>query len=699
MKGGFITFIILLAGSVCGQTVSSVATFHNIGMEIRFAAAPAPGTVITTAIKEASSPEPLRRAHPLVRIASNVFAGSFFHLKAGTTYSIQWAYGAVLSNLSVATRGDIFPSATNRTLHVATNGDDSATGLTAGDPLRTVAHAIALASAGDRIWLHAGIYREGDLDVSKSGASNQPIVVESAPGEQAVLDGTDTNFPAAWSVYDAVNALYRTPWTPQPVNAYLNGQQFYRYLDLEDLRANTWGQSVGYHVDGAWFYARFPDSGAPGTNLVTVPAFTTAIHLSGSWFQFRDLEFRFYGRDEFHRGIYLDDADYNVIDRCRFHHNGVGVAIKRAAHFNTVQYCLFDESPVQTFAWSAVKEGGGDYEAGGVIVYGSSSSNQGNVIRYNTFQNMFDGAHLYSDVSSGPTMNMDVHDNIFIHCGDDGIETDGAGSNVRVYNNTFRDFLTGLSVAPATRGPLFVFRNLFSGWHGVEIYEGYPFKFNHGYAETTDWVHLYHNTCFTDVPGQDGFLFKNYSRWTNIISRNNIYAGTDYALENWSGVNPVNFDYDALHTTHATRWVHWAGTAYPTLAAFRTATGQETNGLAGDPLFRHAATNDFRLRPESPLIDRGGILPGINDDYVGPAPDIGAFEFQHDAQTMTLDSGLPGCAWSVVSGRTYRIEKNTNLSSPIWLGAEPALASNTTWRFTDTNLLSSFAIYRLAVTP
>jgi hypothetical protein len=35
---------------------------------------------------------------------------------------------------------------------------------------------------------------------------------------------------------------------------------------------------------------------------------------------------------------------------------------------------------------------------------------------------------------------------------------------------------------------------------------------------------------------------------------------------------------------------------------------------------------DLRLRPDSPCIDRGVILRGINEDYRGRAPDIGAFE-------------------------------------------------------------------------
>ena len=76
-----------------------------------------------------------------------------------------------------------------------------------------------------------------------------------------------------------------------------------------------------------------------------------------------------------------------------------------------------------------MKDSGSDYEAGGVVVYGSTETNRGNVIRFCTFTNMFDGSHLYSDDASGPTQDMDFHNNVIQGCVDDGIETDGAGSN------------------------------------------------------------------------------------------------------------------------------------------------------------------------------------------------------------------------------------------------------------------------------
>ncbi len=35
---------------------------------------------------------------------------------------------------------------------------------------------------------------------------------------------------------------------------------------------------------------------------------------------------------------------------------------------------------------------------------------------------------------------------------------------------------------------------------------------------------------------------------------------------------------------------------------------------------------DLRLNPDSPVVDAGDLIPGINDGYHGDAPDLGAYE-------------------------------------------------------------------------
>jgi hypothetical protein len=49
----------------------------------------------------------------------------------------------------------------------------------------------------------------------------------------------------------------------------------------------------------------------------------------------------------------------------------------------------------------------------------------------------------------------------------------------------------------------------------------------------------------------------------------------------------------------------------------------EDHGVFGNPRFGR----DFVLGAKSPAIDRALRIPGINDEYVGIGPDIGAKEF------------------------------------------------------------------------
>jgi hypothetical protein len=82
-----------------------------------------------------------------------------------------------------------------------------------------------------------------------------------------------------------------------------------------------------------------------------------------------------------------------------------------------------------------------------------------------------------------------------------------------------------------------------------------------------------------------------------------------------------------------------------TLAALAQATGHERHGLGVrcyDDIFvnaaepEHAPSNkgrlyrpdevDLRLKPGAPVVDAGCRLPGINDDFTGIAPDLGAYE-------------------------------------------------------------------------
>ena len=144
--------------------------------------------------------------------------------------------------------------------------------------------------------------------------------------------------------------------------------------------------------------------------------------------------------------------------------------------------------------------------------------------------------------------------------------------------------------------------------------------------------------------------------WTNIVSRNNIYVGTSYALRNVNEECPVDFDYDNFFTTHPSRFIHWYPMDYSNLKSFAQATGQERHGFAVDPHF--VDSGQGQLLPDSPLIDRGVRIPGVNDGFLGAAPDLGAFETSPAPFALAI-AGIKGSyqtTWRVTPGSSWQLE-------------------------------------------
>lgn len=329
-----------------------------------------------------------------------------------------------------------------------------------------------------------------------------------------------------------------------------------------------------------------------------------------------------------------------------------------------------------------------ELEAGGVYFFGDLDARQvaqGTVIRHNQFSGYFDGVSIcpLDDAQKleyrflTDTSEVDFHDNLVFNIGDDGVEADGYCANVRIWNNTFHDIVVAISVAPSFGGPVYLVRNL--------AYRFIPRTINGNvqeYAPTlklyakASWIagtstapdcagdptqvpcigplFIYHNTinardyCYDDdFDCHRGFIMsldRSQTQVASIRSRNNIYHGAYQALfKRGTDVmdDYLSFDYDNLSLDRVNEPVEWvnidlAGShgaggygpgcriEYADLVTFYNCTGQQQHGLTVDSRFR--SSTDHRLRDDSPLIDRGVLLPGINDNFGGSAPDIGYWE-------------------------------------------------------------------------
>jgi hypothetical protein len=369
-----------------------------------------------------------------------------------------------------------------------------------------------------------------------------------------------------------------------------------------------------------------------------VSRFNYAFSVEQNFIDFINLTFRYYGQGDYAKALYFNNASDNLVQACTFAVNDLGIGLKRDSHRNVIQDNTFYDTDFN-WPWDGVKAGS-DLETGGIRLY-DPMTGRGTIIRRNTFHDYFDGFGVCPGETAGLTNETDVYDNLIYNTGDDGMETDGQCSNVRIWHNTFHDVLMGISLAPVYTGPVYALRNvIYRTGVGNNTYSGSIFKFNSGYDQSGP-MYLFHNTSDTALPGNSGLDIKSPGTWTQIYARNNIWAGTEYAISNANPGEPLDLNYDDLYTTQAGELAWWSDLSdrhLNTLAELQTATGLELNGFNTVPGFVNAAAGDHTLSADSQLIDQGLIIPGINDDYVGARPDVGAYEF---SPSLTL-SGTPG---------------------------------------------------------
>jgi hypothetical protein len=602
-------------------------TFHAMGVVVQLSCGDDPDGDATAQVtyRVAGQGEPYRSGHPLSRVSSERFVGSLFWLEPSTSYDVRVTFsdadgaldGAVVQS-TATTRGEITVPPPSESHYVSATG--SGTDCTVASPCALVV-GLGRAEAGDEVVLRGGVYHEGGLSLSRSGQDGRPIVIRAYDGETPILDGGD---PATFTWTHQGGGVYRTTVNvadPHLVTA--DGERLYPYGSLSDLQGLTWG-IAGFYAAGATVYVRLAGDADPNAAEMIVSRHNHAIQVEQDFIYFLGLTFQHYGQGDWAKAIYLNNASDNLIRGCTFGVNDLGIGIKRESHRNVIEDNEFYDT-IFDWPWDAVK-GGSGLETGGVVFY-DPATGRGNVIRGNTFHDFFDGLNVCPSSTAGLTNETDVYENLVYRAGDDGMETDGRCSNVRIWNNTFHDVLMGISLAPVYTGPVYAIRNvIYRTGVGNNEYTGSPFKFNSGY-DTSGPMYLFHNTADAALPGNNGLYVKAPGTWVGIVARNNVWSGTAYAVHNYNTAQPIDLDYDDLWNGESGDLVRWDGTRYATLGAFAAGTGQEAHGVSVDPGFVDPGMGDYSLDPGSELIDSGVLIPGINDYYVGAAPDIGAFEY------------------------------------------------------------------------
>lgn len=281
-----------------------------------------------------------------------------------------------------------------------------------------------------------------------------------------------------------------------------------------------------------------------------------------------------------------------------------------------------------------------------IRVYGS-----GHVICHNAIAYFHDAIDVstYGTPEKEPELRavaIDIYNNDMHLVADDFIEADGGVHNIRIMRNRgVNAGQCGLSAQPVFGGPAYFIRNVL-----YHIPNGCALKF----MSKPAGLYVIHNTIIAEN--------RNTETFSNAHFRNNLFLGTG-APGRPVAAFPIataysTFDYNGYRpngtSSNQYLWIappegqlrDYKVTAkdakgFVSLRDFFKESGLEKNGLeldydifialrAPDPqkphAVYHASDIDFRLKPKGKAVDKGVVLPNINNQFNGKAPDLGAIE-------------------------------------------------------------------------
>ena len=294
---------------------------------------------------------------------------------------------------------------------------------------------------------------------------------------------------------------------------------------------------------------------------------------------------------------------------------------------------IVDNTVIGTTAWVESAMGNSGANRGeGIVVTGP-----GHVIAHNRVHSFRDNISLLEDGEAVDQFSIDIFGNELSEGADDAIEADFCFHNCRVQRNRISNAFVAFSSQPSLGGPTYFVRNV--AYNVAHV----AFKL---YRSSVGDV-LLHNTV---VKAGDGF--SNYASVpvARLFTRNNLFlggpGGVVNGVSNGDGrvveaasvvLGGSSLNYNAYGSTVGTFTGHLGPIPFNSLAQLRALTTEaqsvqiNLNSFAaapafpGNPLTRFSP-QDLRLSVDSAAIDAGTSLADINDDFLGAAPDAGAYE-------------------------------------------------------------------------
>jgi hypothetical protein len=554
-------------------------------------------------------------------VTPNMFAGSILNLEPATEYECHFVLsdpdgvkGRSKQTVTVRTRAEPQPAQGGHLYHVypfgypGTKQEPAFTGLLAAYYMGSdhSDHSNASAprvQAGDTILLHAGLYKDnrfiysgfdrtiaaygtvfdGTYYLTQSGTPEKPIVIKNAGDGEVIFDG------------DGCQNLFNL----------MAGN--YNYFEGITVR----------NTNVAFLLGMKNIAGSSGFTLKHSRIENVGRGIEDQWAGSKN----FYIADN----VFIGRHDPN----------------KLLSWFTPEVWGKFPGYPAPITSEYAIK------------VYG-----QGHVVAYNYVANWHDGIDMatYGDPDGVYQNNgnadqnrlpvsIDFYNNDIYNMADNCIEADGGARNIRVFRNRcFNAAAGGFSAQPIFGGPLYIFQNL-----AYNMTTGGPLKF----VDTPAGVLVYQNTFV----GQGRFM----GPASNVHFRNNLILGdgymspvlnlrtfTNYSTSDYNGfrVNQTSDDAFEWNSPAFETPVDYKGMLltrrFKSLKDYSESSKQELHSVLveydalvnvripdkNDPQHLYNPEDlDFQLRPDSKAIDAGILLPSINDDFTGQAPDLGAYEY------------------------------------------------------------------------
>lgn len=323
------------------------------------------------------------------------------------------------------------------------------------------------------------------------------------------------------------------------------------------------------------------------------------------------------------------------------------------SHYCVVESSLISYPKVEYWinygnnGWNLMKGSSVDDAEGYNHINGLNLSQAGTgwVIRNNNFINLFNGFFISQFIPSQQKYfspeyyrNMDFYNNSLTYLADDAIEPEGACVNLRIYNNTCSKMHVGWSDSPGTVGPIYFIRNFITQWSHY-MGGGTAIKANPLWNTLHDFgtAFIYHNTFYQNN-NKTFWMISTFNDFFDTYKNNIFSAGPGVYRASKANGEFINltFDYNSYYTTGSDN-LYFYLIKSPVINCY---TKQCVNDFGSynweiNGLFNSETRADFvdpngskpDLLASAVEIDKGEIIPGINDGYVGLAPDIGAFEF------------------------------------------------------------------------